>query len=83
MDIGVVIKKYRKEAGTTQEEIGEDNMEMITMGNNITESTFMLLDHIRHGRVNPPRHILRACVLVCRDHLRLGGARRRSVFMYF
>ncbi len=35
--------------------------------------------HIRHGRVNPPRHILRACVLVCRDHLRLGGARRRAV----
>ena len=27
----------------TQQQIGEDNMEMITMGNNITESTFMLL----------------------------------------
>ena len=30
----------------TQEQIGEDNMEMITMGNNITESTFMLLDNL-------------------------------------
>lgn len=30
----------------TQQQIGEDNMEMITMGNNITESTFMLLDNL-------------------------------------
>lgn len=30
----------------TQEQVGEDNFEMISMGNNITESTFMLLDNL-------------------------------------
>lgn len=30
----------------TPEQIGEDNYEMISMGNNITESTFMLLDNL-------------------------------------
>lgn len=30
----------------TPEQIGEDSFEMITMGNNITESTFMLLDNL-------------------------------------
>ena len=30
----------------TPEQIGEENLEMVTMGNNITESTFMLLDNL-------------------------------------
>lgn len=30
----------------TAEQIGEDNFEMLSMGNNITESTFMLLDNL-------------------------------------
>lgn len=30
----------------TQEQAGEENFEMISMGNNITESTFMLLDNL-------------------------------------
>ena len=38
----------------TQQQIGEDNMEMITMGNNITESTFMLLDNLlKSGDLGP------------------------------
>lgn len=31
---------------TTSEKIGAENFEMLTMGNNITESTFMLLNHL-------------------------------------
>ena len=42
----------------TPEQIGEENLEMVTMGNNITESTFMLLDNLlkwtksQTGRMN-------------------------------
>ena len=42
----------------TPEQIGEENLEMVTMGNNITESTFMLLDTLlkwtksQTGRMN-------------------------------
>lgn len=42
----------------TAEQIGEDNFEMLSMGNNITESTFMLLDNLlkwtksQTGRMN-------------------------------
>ncbi|MEG1864049.1 MAG: hybrid sensor histidine kinase/response regulator [Alistipes sp.] len=42
----------------TPEQVGADNHEMITMGNNITESTFMLLDNLlkwtksQTGRMN-------------------------------
>lgn len=41
-----------------RDQIGEDNYEMLTMGNNITESTFMLLDNLlkwtksQTGRMN-------------------------------
>lgn len=42
----------------TVEQVGEDNLDMITMGNNITESTFLLLDNLlkwtksQTGRMN-------------------------------